>query len=379
VLKKIIFVFIALTVLAYVMYSCATSSNQVGLPPAGTDVSSEDGEDDAAAGSEAAAVPPPSIDGIVDDGIVGIMPEGEGDDEAADTAADVESAAGSDTASAANAGDASAADDKAASGKEKSDKKTVMPSFASLKSESGWYLSNGSGMILEKTSQTRALRNAYAIQILNVKPENVPKEIVKYYSATWKIECRILYHEGRRTRTQWVYKDAGMSTLFIASIGEDGSGFLEWYDDKAYVVEEQRLAADGSGLFISYTYSGQYLLKAEAVVVAPVVKPEPQKTDDEAAATTEVAAADSTVADGASASGTASETASETAAAQDGAGTDADVGVAAGADANAAVPGAPAAEAVVAAVPETTPPQRRLPQRLRPRPQARRHEGRRIL
>jgi hypothetical protein len=147
--------------------------------------------------------------------------------------------------------------------------------------EGDWYISNGSGMLLEKTYKTRALRSSYAVSLQHIRPEDVPAQIGKFYSAPWKIERRILYEDAKRFRTQWVYRDADNNSLFLAVIGNDGSGFLEWYDDKGYVVEEQRLASDGSGFFVSYTYKDKYLLKAEAHTVESTIKPKVEKLAEE--------------------------------------------------------------------------------------------------
>jgi hypothetical protein len=132
-------------------------------------------------------------------------------------------------------------------------------------------------MLVRKAQKTQALHSEYAVQVQDLVPSDVPREISKYYSSPWKIECRILYKNARRTRTQWVFRDTGKITLFVASIGEDGAGFLEWYNENGTVIEEQRLNADGSGLFISYTYSDMFLLKAEAHAVEAVIKPQPKE------------------------------------------------------------------------------------------------------
>ncbi|MDR2802866.1 MAG: hypothetical protein LBB22_01085, partial [Treponema sp.] len=63
--------------------------------------------------------------------------------------------------------------------------------------------------------------------------------------------------------------------LFVAAISDNGAGFIEWYDDQGLLVEEQRLDADGSGYFISYSYRDKILLKAEAHIVEAI----PQQTD----------------------------------------------------------------------------------------------------
>jgi hypothetical protein len=155
---------------------------------------------------------------------------------------------------------------------------------AAVPDDALWYLSNGAGMLLEKTYKTRALRAEYSVSVQLVKPENAPRELRKYYSAPWQIECRILYENARRVRTQWVFQDAMKTSYLVAAISNDGSGFIEWYDDKGFIVEEQRLAADGSGYFIAYTYRDMYLLKAEAHSVAPALKAQkaPAKSEENA-------------------------------------------------------------------------------------------------
>jgi hypothetical protein len=134
-----------------------------------------------------------------------------------------------------------------------------------------WYTANGSGMLLEKVDRVRALRFAYAVSVQNLKPENAPKGLRRFYTTPWRIECRVLYEKARRVRTQWIFKDTGGTTYLIAVISNDGSGFIEWHDGNGYVVEEQRLAADGSGFFISYTYRETYLLKADVYLIEAAV------------------------------------------------------------------------------------------------------------
>jgi hypothetical protein len=145
-----------------------------------------------------------------------------------------------------------------------------------------WYISNPAGMALERASQTRALREKNALAVRELRPNEVPPEIRQYYSAPWRITCSILYEDGKRVKTQWVFRDQAQTALFVASIGDNGSGFIEWYDDQGYLVEEQRLDADGSGYFISYTYKDSILLKAEGHFVDAVAAP-PEAAEDDSA------------------------------------------------------------------------------------------------
>jgi hypothetical protein len=133
-----------------------------------------------------------------------------------------------------------------------------------------WYISNPAGMALERVMPLRALREKNALAVREVKPEDVPREIRKYYSEPWRITCSILYEDGKRIKTQWVFRDQMQIALFVAAISDNGSGFIEWYDDQGFLVEEQRLDADGSGYFISYSYKDHTLLKAVAHFVEAV-------------------------------------------------------------------------------------------------------------
>ncbi|GHV20639.1 hypothetical protein FACS189494_04840 [Spirochaetia bacterium] len=127
-----------------------------------------------------------------------------------------------------------------------------------------WFIANPAGMALEESFQIRALRAKNALQITDILPENIPQEIRKYYSEPWTITRSILYENGKRVKTQWVFSDEEGISLFVAVIGNDGSGFIEWYNEKGYIVEEQRLDADGSGFFISYEYKDSFLIRSLA-------------------------------------------------------------------------------------------------------------------
>jgi hypothetical protein len=154
-----------------------------------------------------------------------------------------------------------------------------------------WYVSNPAGMTLERATRLRALREKNALAVREVRPEDVPREIRKYYSAPWSITCSILYEDGNRIKTQWVFRDQAQTALFAAAISDNGSGFIEWYDDHGYLVEEQRLDADGSGYFISYTYKDSVLLKADGRLVDAVPAP-----PNDGASSAETGAADTAIA-----------------------------------------------------------------------------------
>ncbi|GMO52532.1 MAG: hypothetical protein Ta2G_10520 [Termitinemataceae bacterium] len=127
-----------------------------------------------------------------------------------------------------------------------------------------WYIANGAGMILEKAFPLRALRSKNALSMQVISETDLPVELRKYYISPWKIMRSVFYDDGKRIKSQWVFRDESDLALFVASIGNDGAGFIEWYNEQGYIIEEQRLDSDGSGYFISYTYKDNVLLKAES-------------------------------------------------------------------------------------------------------------------
>ncbi|GMO55592.1 MAG: hypothetical protein Ta2G_14870 [Termitinemataceae bacterium] len=166
----------------------------------------------------------------------------------------------------------------------KPDKKPVIdpkldePVF--LAGEAQWYISNAAGMTMEKSFPLRALRSKNAVAVKKITGDQLPKELRKYYLDPWQILLSILYENGKRVKTQWVFKDESDLSLFVASIGNDGAGFIEWYNDEGLIVEEQRLEGDGSGFFVSYSYKNGFLLKADAYIVAAVIVPQEGEDQD---------------------------------------------------------------------------------------------------
>jgi hypothetical protein len=142
-----------------------------------------------------------------------------------------------------------------------------------------WYISNGAGMMLEKAFPLRALRSKNALSMQTISEAELPAELRKYYAPPWKIMCSVLFEDGKRIKSQWVFRDETDTALFVASIGDNGAGFIEWYNDQGYIIEEQRLDSDGAGFFISYTYKDNMLLKAESHIVE-AIPPDPETTEE---------------------------------------------------------------------------------------------------
>lgn len=146
-----------------------------------------------------------------------------------------------------------------------------------------WFISNQAGIALERAMPLRALREKNALAVREIGQAELPYQIRKYYTAPWRISLSILYENGKRVKTQWVFRDQARIALFVAAVDNSGSGFIEWYDDQGFLVEEQRLNADGSGYFISYSYTNRILLKAEARLVEAAPGEEEDVAGEEAA------------------------------------------------------------------------------------------------
>jgi hypothetical protein len=85
-----------------------------------------------------------------------------------------------------------------------------------------WFRSNAAGMALEETpSRLAALRNEYALGLDYLPPGGLPEVLASRYEAPWRVEVRILYKEGRETRRQWIFRDAGGAARLVAVFDQD--------------------------------------------------------------------------------------------------------------------------------------------------------------
>ena len=166
-----------------------------------------------------------------------------------------------------------------------------------------WFRSNAGGMTLEEIpSQLAALRNAYALVIDYVAPDELEPRLAPHYRDNYIIEIRILFKEKEVARRQWLFRDESgitrLNAVFVqhppaatADEQEDAvetddksyaipeppvaaksetesaasTGFIEIYNNKSQIVEDHRLFDDDSEIIVTYSYKDNVLVKAETL------------------------------------------------------------------------------------------------------------------
>jgi hypothetical protein len=126
-----------------------------------------------------------------------------------------------------------------------------------------WYISNAAGMALEQVFSRLALRNKYALSVDPQLPEAVPGELAAYYDAAYTVELRTLYEDGEVSKRQWIFRDDARRDRLVAAFGEDGSGFIERYDEQGQLWEEHLIDAGSGDQIVTYSYSHGLLIKSE--------------------------------------------------------------------------------------------------------------------
>ena len=187
-----------------------------------------------------------------------------------------------------------------------------------------WFRSNAGGMALEEIpSRYAALRNKYALSIDFISPEELPEYLFSYYDGRYFIEIRKLYEHGEEVRIQWIFRDKDGVTRLIAvfveteddevinyvenendndiveseddsiesaapesgngdegnngeeiaeEIKEDNSekskrnGFIEIFDENAFITSEYRFFNDREISRTDYNYKDGYVISANAFV-----------------------------------------------------------------------------------------------------------------
>ncbi|MDR2185629.1 MAG: hypothetical protein LBO80_08220 [Treponema sp.] len=135
---------------------------------------------------------------------------------------------------------------------------------AGLAGAQDWFVSNAAGMALEPAFSRLALRNRYALSVDRALPEELPGALLPYYRETYAAELRILYQEGEEYRRQWIFRDELRRDRLTAAFGDDGSGFIELYDEEGRLTEEHQFNGEGGVYRTLLSYNQGLLVKAEA-------------------------------------------------------------------------------------------------------------------
>jgi antitoxin component YwqK of YwqJK toxin-antitoxin module len=138
-----------------------------------------------------------------------------------------------------------------------------------------WFKSNQGGMIIEEMPKLTALRNEFALVVYFTRKNNLPENLLPFYSDDFFIEVRTLYKNSEVSRTQWIFRDIKGTTRFLAVFPEPSksknsqddeknhlSGFMEIYDENSFVISEYRFSDDGSKNRIDYKYNNGMLISS---------------------------------------------------------------------------------------------------------------------
>jgi hypothetical protein len=150
---------------------------------------------------------------------------------------------------------------------------------AGLAGAQDWFISNAAGMALEQAVSRLALRSRYALSVDRAVPEELPEALLPYYEENYAVELRTLYQEGEEYRRQWIFRDELRRDRLAAAFGDDGSGFIELYDEEGRLTEEHQFDGKGGVYRTLLSYNRGLLIKAEARFKAA-----PPPADDTAAA-----------------------------------------------------------------------------------------------
>jgi hypothetical protein len=135
---------------------------------------------------------------------------------------------------------------------------------AGLAGAQDWFISNAAGMALEPAVSRIALRSRYALSVDRAVPEELPGALLPYYGENYTAELRTLYQDGEEYRRQWIFRDELRRDRLVAAFGDDGSGFIELYDEEGRLTGEYQFDGKGGVYRTLLSYNRGLLVKAEA-------------------------------------------------------------------------------------------------------------------
>ena len=164
-----------------------------------------------------------------------------------------------------------------------------------------WYRSNASGLAIEMIpSRLSALRYEYCVSVETISqrrlPGAIPRNIISYYEAGYRVEFRQLYENGEEIRRQWVFRDgrglarisASGSPDFFSTVAkrtnedeepDEVKGFIEIRNSAGTVTRELQFDEDLSEWEYRYFYNGGILIRTETWLKDPPLPPPPPVQD----------------------------------------------------------------------------------------------------
>ncbi|MDR1505650.1 MAG: hypothetical protein LBI67_00965 [Treponema sp.] len=143
-----------------------------------------------------------------------------------------------------------------------------------------WYLSNPSGMAVERAvSKTAALRAEWAVSVEQTEESRVPGILRPYYENGFSVELRVLYNRGNPVRRQWIFASGPRIRLnasfpvkenqaegplpFIELYSPDSSAGTQGGNAEYLLTELLEIQPSGGRYSTRYRYSGGLLAGTE--------------------------------------------------------------------------------------------------------------------
>jgi hypothetical protein len=134
--------------------------------------------------------------------------------------------------------------------------------------EPRWYRSNAAGMALEEVpSRLAALRNTYALIIDMANSDVLPEHLTAYYNDEFYIENRILFKDGKESRTQWIFRDFDGRTRLIAVFTEASEDAEEPVSTEELVNTEESVNTEDLVNTAEFTEESVNAEKSESDIV----------------------------------------------------------------------------------------------------------------
>jgi hypothetical protein len=102
-----------------------------------------------------------------------------------------------------------------------------------------WYLSNPSGLALEKSlSQMTALHAEWSVSVEKAEESALPDILRPYYESGFSIELRVLYNRGKPVRRQWIFRSGQVTRLNASMPAEENRETDETESETAQSAEK---------------------------------------------------------------------------------------------------------------------------------------------
>jgi len=123
--------------------------------------------------------------------------------------------------------------------------------YSSFASE--WYRSNPGGLALESISHVKAMRETYALEVIELDPSGTPEVLQKLEPGLHRVLAERLYHENKIIMHRYKLYNSQNTIIAASQFAEDGYSWIERYDTKQRIIEE--FCKINSSIWFRRTYS----------------------------------------------------------------------------------------------------------------------------